>query len=488
MAIAQQKLLSVHFHSLKGLKDLEIEFRQGGLTGIFGINGSGKSTIIHAVACIYKGISENFIMSQFFTPTTHGKWQGSSFTVKYSHINPPTQTNVQVFTRVYRKAAQRWVPEYKKRLEREVRFIGINTCVPDIESETHLSLINFNSREQVDDTSKKILEKMSFIMNKKYDKHTLNQSWKKTYIGVESGGINYSALSMGAGEQRVFRILKTVLSSPKYSLILIDEIDLLLHSSALHNLLTVLIEEAQNKNQQIIFTSHRQEILTNEKIDFKHIYQTPTKTLCLENTTPECITRLTGKPERVIDIFVEDDLSEAIMSQIAEELSIRSYVSINRFGAASNSFTVAAGILLTGKSLDNTLIVLDGDVYKTIEEKEKQIKNILTGDDPINVERRETALKPICQYSIPDGLAPEKYLHQIITTASFQDEITTIAASIQAVNNTHEYINNIISHLGVQKDIGLFKIVGLLSKTQFWSDFVKDVKIALENLKTTNNL
>jgi Ser-tRNA(Ala) deacylase AlaX len=48
-----------------------------------------------------------------------------------------------------------------------VRFIGINTCVPEIESETHSSLINFNSQEQVDDTSKKILEKMSFIMNKK---------------------------------------------------------------------------------------------------------------------------------------------------------------------------------------------------------------------------------------------------------------------------------------------------------------------------------
>lgn len=53
MPIAQQKLISIHFHSLKGLSDLKISFRQSGLTGIFGINGSGKSTVIHAVSCAF---------------------------------------------------------------------------------------------------------------------------------------------------------------------------------------------------------------------------------------------------------------------------------------------------------------------------------------------------------------------------------------------------------------------------------------------------
>jgi len=488
MPTAQQKLISVHFHSLKGLKDLKIDFRQSGLTGIFGINGSGKSTIIHAVSCIYKGISQNYIMSQFFTPTTHGKWQGSNFTVEYSHSNPPAQPNQQVSKRVYRKAAQRWVPEYKKRLEREVRFIGINTCVPDIETETHLSLINFNSTDQIDATSIKILDRLSFIMNKKYEKHTLNQSWRKTYIGVESEGIQYSALSMGAGEQRVFRILKTVLECPKYALILIDEIDLLLHTSALKNLLTVLIEESQKNIQQIIFTSHRQEILSLNDIDYKHIYQTPLKTFCLENTTPECITRLTGKPQKIIEIFVEDDLSEAIVSQIAESLSIRSYVSINRFGAAINSFTVAAGFLLSGKTLDNTLIILDGDVYRSVEEKEKQIRNVLAGDDPLIIEKRTPALNSICQYSIPDGKAPETYLHYMLSNSGEEDEISKIAKTIQAVNNSHDFVNTIIDHLGISKEVGLYKIVSLLSGTTFWADFTIDVKSALEKLKINKKL
>ena len=170
MAIAQQKLISVHFHSLKGLKDIKINLRENGLTGIFGVNGSGKSTIIHAIASIYKGLGENYIMSQFFTPTTHGKWQGSSFTVEYSHINPPNQKNPQIFYRLYKKDRQRWIPEYRKRIEREVRYIGINTCVPEIETETQFSIIHFNIKSQDDPNSSKLLDKLGFVMNKKYEK------------------------------------------------------------------------------------------------------------------------------------------------------------------------------------------------------------------------------------------------------------------------------------------------------------------------------
>ncbi len=488
MAIAQQKLISVHFHNLKGLKDVKVTIKENGLTGFFGTNGSGKSTIIHAIAAIYKGLSENHVMSQYFTPTTNGKWQGSKFVVEYSHINPPTQKNIQVFNRVYKKDIQRWTPEYGRRVEREVRYIGINSCVPEIETETQLSLIHFNIQNQNDASSTKLLDKMSFVMNKRYENHTLNTSWKKTYIGVESNGIVYSALSMGAGEQRIYRILKTVLLAPKYTLILIDEIDLLLHTSALIKLFTVLIEEAKSKSLQIIFTSHRQEILDIKEVDCKHIFQTGQKTLCFENTTPECIARLTDIPEKVLEIFVEDDLSETIVTKIIEEFSINQYVSINRFGAAINAFTLAAGLLLSGRSLDNTLIVLDGDVFDTLETKEKQIKNILTGDDPKAIDSRDKMLESICQYSLPAKTPPEQFLHQILINTDSNDEITQIAKSIQAVNNTHDYLNKIIQRLGKSKDVGLYMIIDKLSSSNDWVDFIAPVKKRISDLRVKNNL
>ena len=44
---------SVYFKHLKGLKDVKIEFKKP-LTAIMGVNGAGKTTVIHSLACIYR--------------------------------------------------------------------------------------------------------------------------------------------------------------------------------------------------------------------------------------------------------------------------------------------------------------------------------------------------------------------------------------------------------------------------------------------------
>ena len=49
-----QELKQIHFTRLKNLVNLTISFQGSPITGIFGTNGSGKSTILHALACIYK--------------------------------------------------------------------------------------------------------------------------------------------------------------------------------------------------------------------------------------------------------------------------------------------------------------------------------------------------------------------------------------------------------------------------------------------------
>ncbi len=84
---------------------------------------------------------------------------------------------------------------------------------------------------------------------------------KKELIGVHTkDNMRYSSLSMGAGEQRVLKILKTVYAANAYSVILIDEIDLLLHVLALKRLIKKLSDIAIKKNLQIIFTTHSMEV------------------------------------------------------------------------------------------------------------------------------------------------------------------------------------------------------------------------------------
>ena len=77
---------------------------------------------------------------------------------------------------------------------------------------------------------------------------------------------------MGSGEQRTIKILEKVTCAEKYSLILVDELDLLLHVSAFRKLVKELNRIAAEKKLQIVFTTHSLEILSmSEYIGIQYI-------------------------------------------------------------------------------------------------------------------------------------------------------------------------------------------------------------------------
>jgi len=53
--------------------------------------------------------------------------------------------------------------------------------------------------------------------------------------------------------------------------------------------------------------------------------QTPSKTLFFKETKPDAIHRLTGKQERPLEFFVEDDLARAIVKKVCGELGLSKY-------------------------------------------------------------------------------------------------------------------------------------------------------------------
>jgi predicted ATP-dependent endonuclease of OLD family len=345
MPKSQQILKKIHIENLKGLIELEIDFTERPLVAILGPNGIGKSTILHAIACINSPVNipystVNHRLSAFFTPTTHSIWTGSSFSVYQDYRDG---ANVTKNHRThFRKEVGRWAPRYVTRIERYVSFVGIKTCVPTIESETQQSRIQFNTTPLNDVTSNRVRQLAGSIMNKTYDTYNTHRSGgSKEYIGVSTAGINYSSLSMGAGEQRIFYILSEALKSPNYGMLIIDEIDLLLHQEALFRLMHTLNDIATDKHLQIIFTTHAQSLLELNFIAVRHLYQTPTTTLCFNQTKPDALQRLTGTQIRPLEIFVEDDLAFALIKKICAGNGMSKYVSIKSFGAAINCFTVS---------------------------------------------------------------------------------------------------------------------------------------------------
>ena len=93
-------------------------------------------------------------------------------------------------------------------------------------------------------------------------------------------------------------------------------------------------------------------------------------------------------------------------------MGVRRKTEIVCFGAAINCFTLASGLRILDNH-NNLLFVLDGDVYKTEDEKKKRVKKILTGDTEIAKKQREDVLEKITQYRLPENKKPEEYIAEI---------------------------------------------------------------------------
>jgi len=492
MNISQQRLHKLEILKIKNIRDLCISFETKNVTAILGPNGYGKSTILHVLACCFQPANEkqeDYKFSNFFPPHPDNLWQGSQLKIVHTYRQYPQEyQNVET---IYGKSSDRWKPIYARRPTRSVLYFGVDNCVPLIEAEKRNNAkINYSTKEVSEKIINTILEKASFCLNRKYTAYTTNDTGRgKKFIGVEADGIRYSALSMSAGEQKIFLLLEKIFRAEKYSLILIDELDLLLHDSAMNNLMKVVAARAEEKNIQVVFTTHRESVIElSALINIRHIYSSGEKTLCFNETKPDAIQRLTGKQPKPIEVFVEDDLAMAIVKKVTGELRMSRHVSIQRFGAAINCFTILAALILRGEDCENSIFILDGDVYRTNEEQKNGLSRCLTGDDETAKSRREVGCEKIKSLKLPANTNPEKYIHSIIIGLNNTDneeynEIIEVVKEINFVDDDHKYVNLIIERLGWDRSDGLSKIIGLISSSNEWIDYVADVKDWLESKK-----
>ena len=243
----KHKIINIHVDELKGIKNLDI-FIEKNMTAIMGVNGAGKSTILHALACIYEPFrsGDNYKFSFFFTPNPDSSWKNSKLSITYWDENLQKE-----ITREYKKNNDRWAPRYADRPKRDLYFIGIETCIPEIERERQTSYIDYKTSLANDKISCKLIKTAAYVLNKNYDNLNYHKTKKKDLLGVHTtNDMRYSSLSMGAGEQRVLKILKTVYTANTHSLILIDEIDILLQFALCFSF-SICLSPLQNINHKL---------------------------------------------------------------------------------------------------------------------------------------------------------------------------------------------------------------------------------------------
>lgn len=482
MPIIPQSLDKVFFTQLKGLHNVEISFTDKPVTAIFGVNGCGKSTILHALACLYRpdsSIGEKNYFTRFFKRENGVSWTGSKLRAYFTIRGHSS-------FREYGKAGDRWTPRIESRPLRDVVYLGISSCVPDIEQVT-VTVTNF-AMGAAEDVQRKeeIVRAASAIMNYDYSNYAKASFHKKKYkkVARNSATINYSSLAMEAGEQRLFSILEILYTLPAYSLFLIDELDLTLHTSALTKLIDEMTRVAQRKHLQIVFTTHREELALRKDINIRHIWKTANSsdTFVLDHTSPDCLLRLTGRMEKLFEVYVEDDLAEYIARQVTRDNGLLPYTSFLRFGAIENAFVVAAGCDIQEDDSCNKLFVMDGDKYRTEGERIAQMQKCYSGNEAERDARRRRALSHIKQFALPEGEQPEHYLWTQLKQTN--NDLATLAQEIIAVaDDKHAYLYDVQMKSGESREGFLTRLTAILNHEPFWKEYVSELSSWLDDRK-----
>ncbi|GAB3834618.1 AAA family ATPase [Pontibacter rugosus] len=497
----QQRINRLRIQRLKNLVDVTITFdKDKPLTAIMGPNGFGKTTVLHVLAASFRQAQvksiikgEEYQYVNFFPSTPHGSWNNSHVTINHYFRRGKREYSPSL---TVKKGLGGWSPIAKNKPQRETYYIGVESAVPEIERERLLKGLRYRTQDHNDPQSKEVLEKVGYILSRKYNKSHSNRTKQgRTLLGVDFEGINYSALMMGAGEQRLFNLLKVVLEAGSYSLILIDELDLLLHTDALHRLLEILGEYANKKHLQIIFTTHRESVTDIELQQFvavRHLYQHPIpphKTFCFNDTKPAALERLTGKAHKPIQISCEDDTAEAIIQKVVREVGLGGRIEYTKYGAASNCFTLAAALILSkDPKLKHSLLVLDGDVEATQGERENRLKAALSGTEGDADSKRQSALERIAQFKPIGKSNPEKTLYEMVRSITIGDDIEVnqvIQAAIVVATEPDfkKRLRLLADKLGDNWDRALGRIIDVAAQSKSWTSYTDEVRTWLNQQK-----
>lgn len=498
----KQVLKRLRIEQLRGIKHLnEISFEGNPVTGIFGLNGSGKTTILQAILSLYraKNSAENTKMSRFFKYTSStGKWIGSSYSavMDYEQLSGRQHKVFSDKEIMYKKLSSEWSPRQISKPDRSVIYIPLSESIPDIEKVSDKK-VTFSPIEG-ESVDSQITSAASMIMGVKYEELRINRIAKMDCFTVKRNDILCHSFNLGAGEQKVFRVLQRIYRAPQYSLIVIDELDLTLHTAALRSLLEVMISESQKNSRklQIVFTSHRHELMNLANFNVRFIINTPTKTFCLENPTDDCYEQMTGLPEKYLRVYMEDEIAEAIIVKCMKLCGMFKHFRVFKIGSITNSIRLALGLACQCDDLsemDDIVFFCDGDVLEYTDDKrvKDQIKKNLSGCGESLQRIRDkvfSLIKHFCSSSVNGALLqPEEFIHETIKQINPQSsqypELIRDSNSITNVLDKHQYVS-----LLLEKGYTIEDIVNLIAGTSQWSDYVREVMEWINERKCFHNV
>ncbi|BCO36006.1 hypothetical protein BMW24_008660 [Mycobacterium heckeshornense] len=342
---------------VRGFTDREVTF-DFPVTALVGPNGGGKTTILGAAGLIYREVPPR----RFFAKS--GKYDSSmkDWTVEYQLIDRDINPRLPVpRTASYLKA--KW---NRTAVEREVLIFGVERTVPATERRELVKAVGGKFSAYKESALTEIVaENVARILGKPvegFHQLFIDRSEKiSLYAGQTHDGAEYSEFHFGAGEASVIRIVTGIENASENCLILIEEIENGLHPVATQRMVEYLIEVADRKSYQVIFTTHSNDALA--PLPSRAIWAAYNGEVLQGKLDIAALRTITGQIDARLAVFVEDTYAVLLMTTALRYLPKveLSAVKIHGMGGAGPAISVNEQHNLDPTSTFPSICVLDGD-------------------------------------------------------------------------------------------------------------------------------
>lgn len=305
-------LLKASIIKIRGFSGEDITF-DFPVTALIGPNGSGKSSVLGAAGCAYKSIKP----SMFFPKSAIGDETMSGWRTEYDIIDKKLNPR-QTVKRSSNFRQAKWVRG--EVLEREVLFYGIERTVPAGEKAKFKKLTRstYQYKGAYKNLDTGAIKQIEHVLGKSVSNYTqANISDSDSFFIGKDNGVSYSEFHFGAGESSIIRMISSIESAPQGSLVLIEEIENGLHPVATRRMVEYLIDVAERKSIQAIFTTHSDYAL--EPLPTEAIWACIQGKLQQGKLSVESLRAVSGRVEKKLAIFVEDEFSKEWVEKILRE-------------------------------------------------------------------------------------------------------------------------------------------------------------------------
>lgn len=422
---------------LRSVSNFSMDFNYP-ISAIAGKNGAGKSTLIALACCAYhsqkggykpqKRIQPYYTFKDFFIQRPEENSANEDVVIRYKFAVDNFSDKKKypdgkgIGFQLRKKSAKGKWNDYKLRLSKPTVFLGIERIVPHSERSQSKSYSKAFSDIKTSGWEVKVKEVVGEILGKQYDEFKLLRHSKYSLPVVKVNGMVYSGFNMGAGENALFEIFSSIYESGGKSLIVIDEIELGLHSEAQRKLMKALKETCQATHTQVICTTHSRDIFDCLPEDARFfIEQIGGKTKITQGISSDfAMAKLGARQDRELQIFVEDDIAQAVITGVLNATT-RTRVDIVRIGSAAAMARQLAAAYVRGEHR-KIVAVFDGDQQAL---QAKNIAHAKSMAETSNSDFESWMLARICY--LPGDTWPESWLVQ-----ACKNVIPMVAAAVGA--------------------------------------------------------